>query len=113
MFLPADRFSGGAGNSGVLSADDAALLWTRFQLGGTLDSPTEDLSDRLARAWFDATVEEVAALSMEAAATVTRTAVGAAGTVLDVAPPLLEKAPDLLHQGVQGGLKVLDGLLPR
>ena len=113
VFLTADKFTAAAGNTGVLSAEDAALLWTRFQLGGTFDSPTEDLSERLASAWFNATVDEVAALSMEAAATVTRTAAGAAGTVLQAAPPILEKAPDLLNQGVQGGLKIIDGLLPR
>lgn len=113
VFVTAGRFNAGAGNAGELSADDAALLWTKFQLGGTIDLPSEDLSERLARAWFDATAEEVAALSMEAAATVTRTAASAAGTVLEAAPPLLERAPGLLNEGVQGGLKVLDSLLPR
>lgn len=113
VFLTADRFTAAAGNSGALSADDAGLLWTRFQLRGTLDEPSEDLSERLARAWFNATVDEVAALSMEAASTAARTAAGAASAVFDVAPPLLEKAPDLINQGLEGGLKMLDGLLPR
>ena len=121
VFITAERFSDTAGHAGLLSADDGALLWTRFQLGGTLDEPGEDLSERLALAWFNATVDEVAGLSMEAAATVTRNAAGAAKKIIDTAaPPLLDKAPDvlnqapdLLNQGVKGGLKVLDGLLPR
>ena len=113
VFLAADHFSAATGNAGVLSPDDTALFWTRFRLGGTLDLPSEDLSERLAQAWFHATTEQVTALSMEAASTAARTAAGVAGAALNYAPPLLEKAPDLLNQGVQGGLKVLEGLLPR
>ena len=113
VFLTADRFTATAGNAGALSADDTGLLWTRFQLAGTLDEPQEDLSERLARAWFDATVEEVLALPMEAAATAARAAAGAANTLLEIAPPVLEKAPEVINQGVQGGLKLLDTLIPR
>ena len=113
VFLTADRFTAGLGHAGSLGPDDAGLLWTTFTLGGTLDQPEEDLSERLARAWFNATVDEVTALSMETAATAARTAAGAANAVLEAAPPLLDKAPELLEQGVQGGLKLLDGLLPR
>jgi hypothetical protein len=59
------------------------------------------------------TVEEVLALPMEAAATAARAAAGAANTLLEVAPPVLEKAPEVINQGVQGGLKLLDTLIPR
>jgi hypothetical protein len=113
VFLTADRFTAAAGNAGALSPDDTGLLWTRFQLTGTLEEPQEDLSERLAQAWFNATVEEVLALPMEAAATAARAAAGAANTLLEVAPPVLEKAPEVINQGVQGGLKLLDTLIPR
>ncbi len=113
VFLSADRFSAGRGEAGSLTPDDTGLLWTRFALRGTLDEPKEDLSERLARAWFNATVDQVTSLSMEAAATAARTATGAANAVLQSAPPVLEKAPELLQQGVESGLKVLDSLLPR
>jgi len=113
VFVSADRFSAQPGQGGALSGDDTGLLWCAFTLTGTLEAPVEDLSDRLALAWFNATVEQVENLSMEAAATAARTGVNAANTVLEAAPPLLEKAPDLLNQGVQGGLKIIDGLLPR
>jgi hypothetical protein len=113
VFLSAERFSASPGQGGALSPDDAGLLWTAFQLSGTLDQPVEDLSERLARAWFNATVDQVAGLSMEGAATAARTGIKAAEAVLETAPPVLQKAPEILHQGVDSGLKLLDGLLPR
>ncbi|MDB6069729.1 MAG: hypothetical protein JWL81_900 [Verrucomicrobiales bacterium] len=120
VFLPAVKFEGISGNAGALSPDDAGLLWTRFSLEGTLDSPRENLSDRLAQAWFNATVDEVTALSMEAASTAARTAAGAAESatgaaqsLLDAAPPILEKAPGLIQDSVRGGLNLLENALPR
>jgi hypothetical protein len=113
VFLPMERAELSATERALLTSDDHGLLWTRLRLRGTLDKPSEDLSDRLAMAWFNATADQVAGLSMEAAAKAAETASGVAGKVLDIAPPVLEKAPELLNQGVQGGLKVLDGLLPR
>lgn len=121
VFLPIERAALTASERALLTSDDSGLLWTRLRLRGTLDRPAEDLSDRLAKAWFNATANEVANLSMEAAAKAAETAGGVADkllkatpdTLLDNAPGALRQAPDLLHQGVQGGLKVLDGLLPR
>ena len=113
VFLSASKFSAQPGNASAISGDDSGLLWARFTLGGTLDAPQENLSERLARAWFDATVEQVTSLSMEAAATAARTAAQAANTVLDTAPDIIEKAPGLLDEGVQGGLKLLDSLFPK
>ncbi|MES2707487.1 MAG: hypothetical protein V4726_12895 [Verrucomicrobiota bacterium] len=113
VFLPMDRAGLSAAERALLTSDDSGLLWTRLRVRGTLDRPSEDLSDRLAQAWFNATAGEVANLSMEAATQAAETASGVAGKLLEVAPPVLEKAPDVLNEGVRGGLKVLDGLLPR
>lgn len=120
VFLPANKFEALPGNAGSLSPDDSGLLWTRFSLSGTLESPREDLSERLSQAWFNATVEDVTALSMEAASAAARTAegaaqsaAGAAQSIIDAAPPLLEKAPALLQDGVRGGLNLLENALPR
>ena len=113
VFLTADRFAALPGNARALAPDDSGLLWTRFALSGTLADPQEDLSDRLAQAWFNATVAEVSALSMEAASTAARTAASAADSLLQAAPPALEKAPELIQKGLDEGLKLIDGLLPR
>lgn len=123
VFLPMDRAELPPDLRSLLAADDSGLLWTRLRLGGTVDRPTEDLSDRLARAWFNATADEVANLSMEAAGKAAETATGAANQILDAAPAVLptviDQAPGILKegvkgvdQGVRGGLKLLDGLLP-
>ncbi|MDB6131934.1 MAG: hypothetical protein JWM59_177 [Verrucomicrobiales bacterium] len=113
VFLPMERAALPPAERAMLASDDSGLLWTRLRLRGTLDQPSEDLSDRLAKAWFNATAEEVSNLSMEAAAKAAETAGGLAGQALDIAPPVLNRAPDLLQQGVKSGLNVLDGLLPR
>lgn len=123
VFLPMDRADLPPDVRSLLASDDSGLLWTRLRLGGTLDRPSEDLSDRLARAWFNATADEVANLSMEAAGKAAETAAGVANRLLDAAPPVLppvlDQAPGILKegvkgvdQGVRGGLKLLDGLLP-
>lgn len=113
VFLPMQRAELAPNERALLTSDDSGLLWTRLRLRGTLDRPSEDLSDRLAMAWFNATADQVAGLSMEAAAKAAETASGVAGKVLEVAPPVLERAPALLNEGVKSGLNVLDGLLPR
>ncbi len=113
VFLPVGQAGLRPSEKSWLSPDDSALLWTAFDLRGTLLDPSENLSDRLASAWFHATVEEVTSLSMEAAALAARTAAGAADAVLEAAPPILETAPGLLRKGVESGTRLLDGLLPR
>lgn len=113
VFRPMERAELSPAERALLTSDDSGLLWTRLRLRGTLDRPSEDLSDRLAMAWFNATADQVAGLSMEAAAKAAETASGLAGKVLETAPPVLDQAPALLNQGVQSGMKVLDSLLPR
>ncbi len=111
----------------LITADDAGLRWTRLRLRGTLDNPQEDLADRLAKAWFNATVDEVMNMSMEgavkAAESASKLAAEAAGTVLDNAPAILENGlksgadlldggAGLLEKGIGGGLKTIEGLIP-
>ena len=128
VFLPMDRAGLSAEERSLLGPEDAGLLWTRLTLGGTLTAPSEDLSDRLARAWFNATVDEVLNMSMEGAAkaaeVASKAASGAAEAVIENAPAAAEKGVDLLQKGVEGGagllqkgaeggLRVIEGLLPK
>jgi hypothetical protein len=132
VFLPLDQLLVTNRERALITQDDAGLLWTRFKLGGTLDNPQEDISDRLAKAWFNATVDEVMNMSMEgavkAAETASRLAGEAAGQVIEKAPDILENGlktgtdllqkgvengGDLLEKGVEGGLKAVEGLIPR
>ncbi len=132
VFLPLDQLVVTDRERKQLGAGDAGLLWTRLQLRGTLDNPKEDLADRLAKAWFNATVDEVMNMSMEgaikAAETASKMAGEAAGTVLEKAPGVLEDgmktgtdllqkgvqgSGDLLQKGMNGGLKAVEGLIPR
>src|SRR6185295_10143128 len=95
----------------MLNSEDSGLLWTRLQLRGTLEHPQEDLADRLAKAWFNATVDEVLNMSVDgaikAAESASKAAAEAAGTVLENAPDILQNGvktgSDLLEKGVQGG----------
>jgi hypothetical protein len=131
VFLPLNQLMVTQRERPLFTQDDAGLLWTRLRLRGTLDHPQEDLADRLAKAWFNATVDEVMNMSMEgavkAAETASKLASAAAGTVIDKAPEVLESGlktgTDLLQQGVEqgggllekgveGGLKTIEGLLP-
>jgi hypothetical protein len=115
----------------LFNAEDSGLLWTRLQLRGTLDHPQEDLAERLARAWFNATVDEVLNMSVDgaikAAEAASKAAAEAAGTVIEKAPDLInngfktgtellqkgvEGSGDLLQKGVDGGLKTIEGLIP-
>ena len=131
VFLPLDQLLVTQRERALITADDAGLRWTRLRLRGTLENPQEDLADRLAKAWFNATVDEVMNMSMEgavkAAETASKLATEAVGTVLENAPAilesglksgtdLLEKGVDggagLLEKGVEGGLKAIEGLLP-
>ena len=121
VFLPLDQLIITQRERTLITADDAGLLWTRLKLRGTLDDPREDLADRLASAWFNATVDEVMNMSMEgavkAAETASKLASEAAGQIIDKAPALLEgglkTGTDLLEKGVEGGLKTIEGLIPR
>jgi hypothetical protein len=132
VFLPLDRLLVTNRERSLITQDDTGLLWTRLKLGGTLDDPSEDLADRLAKAWFNATVDEVMNMSMEgavkAAETASKLAGEAAGQVIDKAPEVLEggikTGTDLLQKGVESGgsilekgvgegLKAVEGLLPR
>lgn len=131
VFLPLEKLLVSREERAMLNPEDSGLLWTRLQLRGTLDHPQEDLADRLAKAWFNATVDEVLNMSMEgavkAAETASRAAAEAAGTVLEKAPDLLENGvrtgtdilgkgveggSDLINKGVEGGLKTIEGLIP-
>jgi len=132
VFLPLDQLLVTQRERALITPDDAGLLWTRLQLRGTLDDPKEDLADRLAKAWFNATVDEVMNMSMEgavkAAEAASKLAGAAAGQVMEKAPELLENGlktgADLLQKGVESGggilekgvgegLKAVEGLLPR
>ena len=128
VFLPIDRANLPASDRALLGPEDAGLLWTRLVLGGSLSDPTEDLSDRLARAWFNATVDEVLNMSMEgaikAAETASKAASTAASKVLENAPAALNKGTDLLQKGAESGagilqkgaesgIRAIEGLLPR
>lgn len=131
VFLPLNQLLVTQQERSLITQDDAGLLWTRLKLHGTVDHPKEDLSDRLAQAWFNATVDEVMGMSMEgafkAAELASKTAADAAGQVLEKAPEMLENGlktgsellekgieggGGLLEKGVEGGLKAIDGLLP-
>jgi hypothetical protein len=131
VFLPLNQLLVTQQERSLITQDDAGLLWTRLKLHGTVDHPKEDLSDRLAQAWFNATVDEVMGMSMEgafkAAELASKTAAAAAGQVLEKAPEMLENGlktgsellekgieggGGLLEKGVEGGLKAIDGLLP-
>jgi hypothetical protein len=115
----------------LFGSEDSGLLWTRLKLRGTVANPQEDLADRLAKAWFNATVDEVMNMSMEgavkAAETASKAAAEAAGTVLEMAPGILENGlktgtdiigtgvesgAGLLEKGVEGGIKTIEGLIP-
>lgn len=132
VFLPLDKLLVTRTERNLITNEDAGLLWTRLRLGGTLDHPEEDLADRLAQAWFNATVDQVMNMSMEdaakAAETASRLAAAAAGQVLEKAPEILESGlktgtellekgiengGGLLEKGVEGGLKTIEGLLPK
>jgi|GEM_PF-850812 len=131
VFQPLERLLVTRGERALLSSADSGLLWTRLRLRGTLGNPQEDLADRLAKAWFNATVDEVMNMSMEgavkAAETASKAAAEAAGTVLENAPEILEKGlqtgsdilgtgiesgAGLLEKGVEGGIKTIEGLIP-
>lgn len=131
VFLPLNQLVVTQRERALITPEDSGLLWTRMQLRGTLAHPQEDLADRLAKAWFNATVDEVLNMSMEgaikAAETASKAASEAAGLVVEKAPELIEnglktggelieKGIDggggLIEKGVDGGLKVIDGLLP-
>lgn len=131
VFLPLDQLLVTQRERRLITADDAGLRWTRLRLRGTLENPQEDLADRLAKAWFNATVDEVMNMNMEtavkAAEAASKLAADAAGTVLENAPAILESGfksgTDLLEKGVQdgagliekgveGGLKTIEGLVP-
>ena len=128
VFLPIDRANLPASDRALLGPEDAGLLWTRLVLGGSLSNPTEDLSDRLALAWFNATVDEVLNMSMEgaikAADAASKAASTAASKVLENAPAALNKGTDLLQKGAESGagilqkgaesgIRAIEGLLPR
>jgi hypothetical protein len=128
VFLPIDRANLPASDRALLGPEDSALLWTRLVLGGSLSNPTEDLSDRLALAWFNATVDEVLNMSMEgaikAADAASKAASTAASKVLENAPAALDKGSDLLQKGAESGagilqkgaesgIRAIEGLLPR
>jgi len=128
VFLPIDRANLPASDRALLGPEDSALLWTRLVLGGSLSNPTEDLSDRLALAWFNATVDEVLNMSMEgaikAADVASKAASTAASKVLENAPAALDKGSDLLQKGAESGagilqkgaesgIRAIEGLLPR
>ena len=128
VFLPIDRANLPASDRALLGPEDAGLLWTRLVLGGSLSNPTEDLSDRLALAWFNATVDEVLNMSMEgaikAAETASKAASTAASKVLENAPAALDKGSDLLQKGAESGagilqkgaesgIRAIEGLIPR
>lgn len=128
VFLPIDRANLPASDRALLGPEDAGLLWTRLVLGGSLSNPTEDLSDRLALAWFNATVDEVLNMSMEgaikAAETASKAASTAASKVLENAPAALDKGTDLLQKGAESGagilqkgaesgIRAIEGLIPR
>ncbi len=128
VFLPLDRANLPASDRALLGPEDSALLWTRLVLGGSLSNPTEDLSDRLALAWFNATVDEVLNMSMEgaikAADAASKAASTAASKVLENAPAALDKGTDLLQKGAESGagilqkgaetgIRAIEGLIPR
>ena len=128
VFLPIEKANLSATERAQLSAEDAGLLWTRLTLGGSLANPSEDLSDRLARAWFNATVDEVLSMSMEgavkAAETASRAANDAASAFLEKSPEAIDKGTDLLRKGAatgggilqkgaESGIRAIEGLLPR
>lgn len=132
VFLPLDKLVVTQRERALITPDDAGLLWTRLKLRGTLENPQEDLADRLAKAWFNATVDEVMNMSMEgavkAATAASKLAGAAAGQVIEQAPDILnnglktgtdilqkgvESGGGLLKEGVEGGLKTIEGLLPK
>ncbi len=128
VFLPIEKANLSATERAQLSAEDSGLLWTRLTLGGSLANPSEDLSDRLARAWFNATVDEVLSMSMEgavkAAETASRAANDAASAFLEKSPEAIDKGTDLLRKGAatgggilqkgaESGIRAIEGLLPR
>jgi hypothetical protein len=131
VFLPLGQLLVSPRERTMLNSEDSGLLWTRLQLRGTLEHPQEDLADRLAKAWFNATVDEVLNMSMDgaikAAESASKAAAEAAGSVIENAPDvlqngvkagsdLLEKGVQggggLLQKGVEGGLKTIEGLIP-
>jgi hypothetical protein len=131
VFLPLNQLVVTQRERALFNAEDSGLLWTRLQLRGTLDHPQEDLAERLARAWFNATVDEVLNMSVDgaikAAEAASKAAAEAAGTVIEKAPDLInngfktgtellqkgvEGSGDLLQKGVDGGLKTIEGLIP-
>ncbi len=117
VFLPPGRAGFTDTERASLSTDDEGLLWTRLRLSGTLSLPEEDLSDRLARAWFNATVDEVLSMNLEGAlhaAQAASSAAGkAAGTLIEKAPDIIDAGSSLIKDGVDAGLKAAEGLLPR
>jgi hypothetical protein len=128
VFQPLDKLIVTAAERRLITSDDAALLWTRLTLRGTLDAPQEDLGDRLARAWFNATLDEVLQMSPEAALRAAETAgklaTDAAAAALEKAPEMLDQGTDILKQGAEAGadllekgagegIRAIEGLLPR
>ncbi len=128
VFLPLDKLLVTSEERKLITSDDAALRWTRLTLSGTLDDPKEDLADRLAKAWFNATVDEVLKMTPEAALkaaeAVGKVASEAAATVVERAPDLIDAGAEavkqgvetgggLLQKGVEGGLKAIEDLLPK
>ena len=128
VFLPIEKANLSPADRALLSAEDSGLLWTKLTLGGSLANPSEDLSDRLAKAWFNATVDEVLSMSMEgavkAAESASRAATDAASAFLEKSPEAIGKGSDLLRKGAEtgggllqkgaeSGIRAIEGLLPR
>lgn len=95
----------------LLTDADHALLWTPVRISGTLTDPAEDLSSRLADAWFHATVEEALRLSGDVAIEAAAAAAAAARAAGAAGETVLEAAPEAIRTGVDAGWKVLDSLI--
>lgn len=118
VFVPLEKLNLTTDESRLTSAEDQPLRWARMTLSGTMDAPVEDLSDRLAQAWFNATVEQVLNMPMEEAIRraeeVSRVAAGAAGKVLEqgtkAGSELIDGKPaEALKTGIDAGKGIIEG----
>ena len=86
----------------------SGFLWTTMHVGGTIESPTEDLSPRLGKAAIEETVAAVPEAAIQTSRDLLDTAAGlldpvTGGAIDNAGDKLLDQAEDV----IQGGLKLV------
>ncbi len=83
--------------SKVFSRREDGFLWATMRLVGPLDSPSEDLSDRLYDAAVAATIEEAPKKVIETGAQALDAGKNAAGALLDTGSKVIEKGAEAIR----------------